>query len=62
MTMLYTQIGYLSMQVSEPVALRIARMPAYAQIISGRPPSLAEINRLRARHGLALLSRAGTAR
>ena len=55
MTMLYTQIGYLSMQVAEPVALRIARMPAYAEIISGTAPSLGEINRLRARHGLAPL-------
>jgi len=52
-TMLYTQIGYLSMQISEPVKLRVERMPAYAEIFSGAPATSAEINRLRARHGLA---------
>ncbi len=64
MSMLYTQIGYLSMRVSEPVALRVARMPAYAEILSGTSPSIAEINRLRARHDLPPLSarEAGIAR
>jgi len=59
MTMLYTQIGYLSMQVSEPLATRVAHMPAYAEIISGVAPTLAEVNRLRARHALPLLTRTG---
>ena len=56
MSMLYTQIGYLSMRINEPIGLRVARMPAYAEILSGTRPSLAEINRLRSRHALPALS------
>jgi len=53
MTMLYTQIGYISMQVSETDEERIERMPDYAEVFTGHPPSEQEIRRLRARHGLA---------
>ena len=50
MTVLYTQVGYISMRVEEPFAERIARMPDYAQVYTGQMPSEAEIRRFRARH------------
>lgn len=61
MSMLYTQIGYLSMRINEPVDLRVARMPAYAEILSGAQPTLPEINRLRGRHALPQISEAALA-
>ena len=50
MTVLYTQVGYISMRVLEDKAARIERMPDYAMIFTGQPPSEAEIERFRARH------------
>ena len=50
MTVLYTQVGYISMRVVEPFAVRIARMPDYAAVFTGQRPSEAEIRRFRARH------------
>ena len=49
----YTQIGYIAMMVSEPVALRLRRMPMYVEVFSGRSPTEAEVARFSARHGVA---------
>lgn len=51
-TIYYTQIGYISMMVSEPVALRVRRMPLYIQTFTGDLPLNAEVARFAARHGL----------
>lgn len=50
MTMVFTQIGYYSLEVSEPFAERIARMPDYAQVFSGQPPAAREVERFLSRH------------
>lgn len=51
MTVIYTQIGYISMQVSEDRQARLDRMPAYIEVFTGRPPGAGEIERFMARHG-----------
>ncbi len=50
MTVLYTQVGYISMRVEEPLEERISRMPEYAAVYTGQAPTEAEIRRFRARH------------
>lgn len=50
LTVYYTQIGYISMMVTEPRDVRIARMPAYVETFSGRAPDAAETARFMARH------------
>ena len=50
MTVLYTQVGYISMRVEEPLEERISRMPEYAAVYTGQAPTGAEIRRFRARH------------
>ncbi|SDK89708.1 TetR/AcrR family transcriptional regulator [Aliiruegeria lutimaris] len=50
MTVLYTQLGYISMQIDECPETRIARIPAYVAVFTGREPSEAEFARFRARH------------
>ena len=50
----YTQIGYIAMMVSEPVALRMRRMPLYIEVFSGRRPTETELARFMARHGVAV--------
>ncbi len=50
MTVIYTQIGYISMLVREPLARRVDAMPAYAQVFTGEQPSERDIQRFRARH------------
>ncbi|MBM1220395.1 TetR/AcrR family transcriptional regulator [Ponticoccus sp. SC2-23] len=47
----YTQIGYISMMVSEPVAVRIRRMPMYIETFTGQSPTRAETARFASRHG-----------
>ncbi|WP_113910606.1 TetR/AcrR family transcriptional regulator [Roseovarius dicentrarchi] len=54
MTMIYTQIGYLSMQVNEDRALRMARMRAYIEVFTGRTPTPSELDRFMARHNMTL--------
>ncbi|TDL78085.1 TetR/AcrR family transcriptional regulator [Palleronia sediminis] len=53
LTMIYTQIGYISMQVREPPEERFARMPNYVEVFTGHAPTEAEIERFRARHAPA---------
>ncbi len=50
MTVLYTQIGYISMQVFEDTAKRLSRMPAYVAVYTGQTPSQSEIEQFYARH------------
>lgn len=42
MTILYTQIGYISMHVQEDLQQRLNRMPEYAEIYTGQRPTEAE--------------------
>ncbi len=49
-TVYYTQVGYISMMVDEPVAKRLQRMPAYVENFSGVYPTQSEIARFMARH------------
>lgn len=50
MTVIYTQIGYFSMRVTEDRQTRLARMPAYVAVFTGRQPSARDIRRFMARH------------
>ena len=50
MTVIYTQIGYISMLVSENWQQRIERMPDYIEVFTGLHPSTSEIKRFKARH------------
>lgn len=52
-TVYLTQIGYISMRVQEPIALRMARIPSYVQIYTGTFPPAREIARFHAQHGFA---------
>lgn len=50
MTVLYTQIGYISMRVTEDTATRLSHMPSYVEVYTGHAPAPSEIARFRARH------------
>ncbi len=50
MTVIYTQIGYISMQVAEDWEERITAMPDYIEVYTGIQPTPAEIERFQARH------------
>lgn len=52
MAILYTQVGYISMEVSEDTKLRVARIPAYIKLFAGHAPTDRELARFRARHGM----------
>ena len=49
-TVYYTQIGYISMMVQEPVDVRLQRMPTYVENFTGLYPSESEIARFMHRH------------
>ncbi len=49
-TVYLTQIGYISMRISEPIALRMKRIPSYVQIYTGIAPTPREIARFHAQH------------
>lgn len=51
MTVIYTQIGYISMQVSEDRQARLDRMPDYIEVFTAKRPTEEEIARFYARHG-----------
>jgi AcrR family transcriptional regulator len=53
-TVYYTQIGYISMMVVEPVDLRIQRMPIYVETFSGKVATSAELARFSSRHGFGV--------
>jgi len=50
-TIYLVQIGYISMQAEETLETRLARIPNYVEIYTGRPPHPREIARFRARFG-----------
>jgi len=50
MTVIYTQIGYISMQITENWQHRIARMPDYIEVFTGDTPAQSEIERFTVRH------------
>ncbi|PRD45342.1 TetR family transcriptional regulator [Phyllobacterium phragmitis] len=45
------QIGYISMQSNEDIALRMKRIPEYIAIYTGQVPQQRELDRFFARHG-----------
>ncbi|MFS8054066.1 TetR/AcrR family transcriptional regulator [Rhizobium sp. BR 317] len=45
------QIGYISMQSNEDIALRMKRIPEYIAIYTGEVPQQRELDRFYARHG-----------
>lgn len=47
------QIGYISMQSKEDLAVRMKRIPKYVEIFTGAVPQPREIARFHARHGYA---------
>ncbi|MCP4817686.1 MAG: TetR/AcrR family transcriptional regulator [Shimia sp.] len=49
-TVMYTQIGYLSMRVKEDLSTRLGQMPQYVEVFTGEPPSEAETQRFLSRH------------
>lgn len=49
-TIYYTQVGYISMLVDEPLSERLKKMPAYVEIYTGRRAKKSEIARFMARH------------
>ena len=50
MTVIYTQIGYISMEIDENQVERISRMPDYIAVFTGKTPSHSEFERFKARH------------
>lgn len=48
-TVYLTQIGYISMQIREDQATRMARVPGYVQTFSGKAPTDSELARFHAR-------------
>jgi hypothetical protein len=49
--MYLTQIGYISTQPTEDLAMRMQRIPEYVEIFTGEAPKLRELDRFFARHG-----------
>jgi AcrR family transcriptional regulator len=51
-TLYLTQVGYIALRSQESFEVRMARIPAYALIFSGKAPSDSEINAFLDRHRL----------
>lgn len=45
-----TQVGYIAMMTEEPLDTRLARMPVYAEVFTGRAPDPSDTERFMARH------------
>lgn len=50
-TIYLVQIGYISMQTKEDIAVRMKRIPEYVEIFTGQVPEQRELDRFFARHG-----------
>lgn len=50
-TIYLVQIGYISMQTQEALAVRMQRIPEYVEIFTGQTPARRELDRFHARHG-----------
>ncbi|EDZ45719.1 transcriptional regulator, TetR family [Rhodobacterales bacterium Y4I] len=48
--MIYTQIGYISMQVHESTEYRISLMPGWIEVFTGTRPAQRDLDRFLARH------------
>ncbi|AFQ50347.1 TetR/AcrR family transcriptional regulator [Burkholderia cepacia] len=48
-TMYLTQLGYVSMKMTEPMDERMARIATYAEVFTGKPPTDREMQRFFAR-------------
>ena len=53
MTVIYTQIGYVAMNVQEPLEQRLERAPRYVEVVTGILPTQEETRRFVARHAPA---------
>lgn len=53
------QIGYISMQTTEDIGLRMSRMAEYVRVYTGVPPESREMNRFFSRHGISAEALAG---
>ncbi|MCT4578790.1 TetR/AcrR family transcriptional regulator [Donghicola sp.] len=51
-TIYLVQVGYISMQVQEPIEVRLERFPSYVEIYTGKRPPEHEMDRFKARLGL----------
>jgi len=52
-TVYLIQIGYISMQTREDIAVRMKRIPEYVKVFTGQAPEQRELDRFFARHGYA---------
>lgn len=50
LTVMYTQVGYISMQIEEHPDIRIANMPDYVEVFTGVTPDQADVDRFLSRH------------
>ncbi len=50
-TIYLVQIGYITMQAKEDLAMRMKRIPEYVEIFTGEAPQQRELDRFFARHG-----------
>ncbi|MCV2887454.1 TetR/AcrR family transcriptional regulator [Ruegeria aquimaris] len=50
MTVMYTQVGYISMRIEENPETRLANMPDYVEVFTGVTPSETDIDRFMSRH------------
>ena len=50
LTVIYTQIGYISMQVSENPQERLARVQHYVELFAGAAPNPRDVDKFMARH------------
>lgn len=50
-TIYLAQIGYISMNSREDLAIRMRRIPDYVEVLAGRRPEPREMDRFHARHG-----------
>ena len=50
MSVIYTQIGYVAMNVQESLEQRLQRAPGYVEVVTGMLPTQEETRRFVARH------------
>lgn len=53
-TIYLVQIGYISMNTKEDIAVRMRRIPAYVEIYTGQAPQRREMERFASRHNFTL--------
>lgn len=51
MAILYTQVGYIAMEITEDPIGRIDRVPLYVELFTGKSPTKREVKRFRSRNG-----------